>query len=291
MWRRLLLLLAGLMLGTGTATASDRFEQGLLWEISRPGVAANYVFGTMHVADPRVLALPPEVEQAFAAARTFILELYPDDAVAHRFSEASLLEGSQRLSQLLPHKTYEAVVEHLAEHGIGRDVAERLKPWAALLISTEHPTTEGASLDITLYTRARFANKRIEELDTVEEQIAVFDSLPLDTQVALLEHALDQHARLDEATEETIGAYLRGDLAQLDALAWRNGGGTRGEPSHYARLEKKVIQDRSVVMAYRLEPHLRRGATFAAVGAVHLYGETGLLKLLQDVGWSVRRLP
>lgn len=291
MLRRLIALLAGLMLGAGAMAESGRFAQGLLWEISRPGVAANYLFGTMHVADPRVLALQPEVEQAFAAARTFILELYPDDAVARRFAEASVLEGGQRLSQLMPRKTFERLVGHLAGHGIAADVADRLKPWAALLISTEHRGNDGASLDITLYARARFANKRIEELDTVEEQIAVFDSLPVDTQVALLEHALEHHARLGEAMEESIVAYLRGDLAALDALAWRNGGGTHGQADHYARFEKKVIRDRSVIMAYRLEPHLRRGATFAAVGALHLYGETGLLKLLQDEGWSVRRLP
>ena len=290
MLRRFLVLLAILFVGPG-AVASERFTQGLLWEVSRPGVDANYLFGTMHVSDPRVLALPQEVEQAFAAARTFILELYPDEAVARRFSEASLLEGGQRLSQLVPPETFQQLVAHLAENGIEAAVADRLKPWAALLISTEHRGGNGASLDITLYARARFANKRIEELDTVEEQIAVFDSLSSDTQVALLERALAHHSRLGQAMEESIGAYLRGDLARLDALAWINGGGTRGEPSHYAQFEKKVIQDRSVIMAYRLEPHLRRGATFAAVGALHLHGETGVLKLLQDEGWSVRRLP
>lgn len=291
MWRRIAFLIAALLLGASAAAENARFTQGLLWEVSRPGVAPNYLFGTMHVSDPRVLALPADVERAFAGARTFILELYPDEAVARRFYEASLLDGKQRLSQLVPRRTFQLVAEHLAEHGVARDAADRLKPWAALLISTEHPSTDGASLDITLYARARMANKRIEELDTVEEQIAVFDSLPLETQVALLERALANHAQLGDAVEESIGAYLRGDLAELDALAWRNGGGTRGQPSHYAHFEKKVIRDRSVVMAYRLEPHLRRGAVFAAVGALHLYGEAGLLKLLQDGGWSVRRLP
>jgi uncharacterized protein YbaP (TraB family) len=54
-------------------------------------------------------------------------------------------------------------------------------------------------------------------------------------------------------------------------------------------LEKKVIDDRSVVMAYRAQPYLRRGASFIAVGAAHLHGAQGLPALLRrDYGWRLR---
>lgn len=290
MLRRILAFVAGLLLWTAAAAQGGAFERGLLWEISRPGVAPSYLFGTMHVADPRVLALPPEVETAFTAARTFVLELYPDEAVARRFADASLLEGEERLSGLLPAATFDLLAGRLAQRGLARNVVDRLKPWAALLISTEHAGGNGESLDISLYVRARFANMRVEELDSVDEQIAVFDALPRDTQLALLQRALERHAVLHEDLEEGIHAYLRGDLAALDALAWRNGSGDGGPAGHYARFEKKIIHDRSVVMAHRLQMHLRRGATFAAVGALHLYGELGMLRLLQDEGWDVRPL-
>ncbi|NMG28641.1 TraB/GumN family protein [Aromatoleum evansii] len=288
MLRRIRLLIAALLVATAAHATDGRFEQGLLWEISRPGVAPSYLFGTMHVADPRVLALPSAVEEAFAAARTVVLEIRPDDAVARRFSESGRLGRTERLSQLVPPATFERLVEHLAEHDVGRDVADRLKPWAALLISTEHPDKGSESLDVTLYRRARAEHKRIEELESADEKIAAFDSLPRDTQVALLQRALDHHLAQGKATEEAIGVYLRGDLAALEALAWRNGGAVRGHPSHYALFEKRVVRDRSVAMARRLQPHLQCGAAFAAVGALHLHGEFGMLKLLQDEGWQIR---
>lgn len=269
---------------------SGPFAHGLLWEVTRPGLRPNYVFGTMHVADPRVLAVPPAVDKAFAAARTFVLELYPDAAVAQRFAEASQLEGSARLSGQLPAAHFEQLAQDLAGRGLARDVVDRLKPWAALLVSTEARGSTGESLDLALYVRARFANMRIEELDTVEEQIAVFDSLPQATQIALLLRALERKDELPRDFEDSIQAYLAGDLAGLEAIAWRNGGSTPGTPSHYADFEKKVIHDRSVIMAYRLEPHLRRGATFAAIGAMHLYGDRSVLRLLQDSGWKIRRV-
>ena len=42
-------------------------------------------------------------------------------------------------------------------------------------------------------------------------------------------------------------------------------------------LMKRVVIDRSVVMAYRMQRELRRGGAFVAVGALHLYGARGVL--------------
>lgn len=290
MRQRLVLLVLLCAASLPARAGGGPFGHGLLWEVTRPGLRPNYVFGTMHVADPRVLAVPPAVDKAFAAARTFVLELYPDAAVAQRFAEASQLEGSARLSGQLPAAHFEQLAQDLAARGLSRDVVDRLKPWAALLVSTEARGSTGESLDLALYVRARFANMRIEELDTVEEQIAVFDSLPQPTQIALLLRALERKDELPRDFEDSIQAYLAGDLAGLEAIAWRNGHSTRGTPSHYAEFEKKVIHDRSVIMAYRLEPHLRRGATFAAIGAMHLYGDRSVLRLLRDSGWKIRRV-
>lgn len=290
MLRRVFAALAGLLLWAGSHAQTGSFEQGLLWEISRPGIAPSHMFGTMHIADPRVLTLAPAVENAFADARTFVLELYPDEAATLSFSEASLLEGQERLSQLVPPATFDLLVRHLAEHGIKREVADRLKPWAAMQISAEHQGTRGDSLDVALYMRARVTNKRIEELNSIDELIAIFDSLPRDTQIALLQRAIERHALHRDELEGGIGAYLRGDLSALDALAWRDGGGRAGEPSHYARFAKRLIHDRNILMVQRLQPHLRRGKAFAVVGALHLYGDRGMLKLLQDEGWTVRPL-
>jgi len=268
----------------------DAFEHGLLWEVSRPGGPASHVFGTMHVADPRLLALPPAAARAFSAARTFILEMYPDEAVAQRFSEAGRLEGGMRLSALLAREPFESLAGRLATRGMARERVDQLKPWAALLIATAAHGTDDEPLDLALYVQARFANKRIEELDSVEEQIAVFDDLPQATQLALLELALARHEALHAELEESIRAYLRGDLAALMALSRRNDGGTPAGAAHQALLEKRIIHDRSVVMAYRAQPHLRRGGAFIAVGALHLYGDKGILALLREDGWRVRRV-
>ena len=283
-------LLAWALVLFAAPVRGDAFEHGLLWEVSRPGSPPSHLFGTMHVADPRLLTLPPAAARAFSAARTYVLEMFPDEAVAHRFSEAGRLDGGQRLSALLASESFEALAGRLASRGMARERVDQLKPWAALLIATATDGASGESIDLALYVQARFANKRIEELDSVDEQIAVFDDLPQATQLALLELALARHEALHAELEESIRAYLRGDLTALMALARRNGGGTPAGAAHQALLEKKIIHDRSVVMAYRAQPHLRRGGAFVAVGALHLYGDKGMLALLREDGWQVRRI-
>ena len=51
-----------------------------------------------------------------------------------------------------------------------------------------------------------------------------------------------------------------------------------------------MVLDRSVVMAYRMQRELRRGRAFVAVGALHLYGAKGILALLEEDGYSARRV-
>jgi len=41
-------------------------------------------------------------------------------------------------------------------------------------------------------------------------------------------------------------------------------------------------------MAERMEPWLKQGGAFIAVGALHLPGEQGLIRLLRQRGYSVR---
>jgi hypothetical protein len=145
-------------------------------------------------------------------------------------------------------------------------------------------------LDRELFLQARVRHLNIEQLDSVEEQIAVFDGIPESTQIALLLFYMDHDAELSRLNERTLRAYRQRDLA---ALARASGPLEAQYPfirPYNAVLKKKVIDDRSVTMAFRMLPQLRHGGAFFAVGAMHLYGDKGMLALLQKDGWRVRRV-
>jgi uncharacterized protein YbaP (TraB family) len=59
---------------------------------------------------------------------------------------------------------------------------------------------------------------------------------------------------------------------------------------HYRILFRRVVENRSIVMAHRLFTPLREGGAFVAVGANHLYGESGMLALIEKRDYRVERV-
>jgi uncharacterized protein len=130
----------------------------------------------------------------------------------------------------------------------------------------------------------------VEQIEGVEEQIFTFDECPMQTQVALLRHSLAHRDELLELEDATIAAYLARDLAGLWRLRQRFGERHPEIAEHLAVMTKRLLHDRSVVMAYRMQRELRRGGAFAAVGALHLYGTRGVLALLEQDGYRAARV-
>jgi len=268
------------------AAPSTGPAHGLLWEVSRPGAAPAYLFGTIHSEDPAVIALAPAAEHAFTASRQVVLEVNLDaDAVAAG-AAAMLMTDGRRLPELVGGDLFAQAVAALRTRGIPEAVAERMKPWAAATALSMPAPETGRVLDVVLFERAQQAGKTLHGLETIDEQLAVFDRLSLDDQVALLRDAVDQFAELDANLAELLAAYKRQDLAAM--LSINESALASGDPRLAQELQRRLIVDRNRRMAERMEPYLRRGGAFIAVGALHLAGEQGLVRLLERRGYTVK---
>jgi uncharacterized protein len=277
--------------GAEVQQPETRFTKGLLWRVSKAGVASSYVFGTIHVADPRVLDLPDPVSRALARARRYYMESFQGEREAMRFLEAGQFDDGRRLEPLIGAGAYAKLVGMLRERQVPDDVIARLKPWAALANLTVTPEDyEKLTLDQKLVEVARERNLRVLSLEGVEEQISVFDRIPLDTQVALLKHALDHRDELVAMVEPTIRAWMNRDLAGIHSASTRAAERYPEVAGHYRILFRRVVENRSIVMAHRLFMPLREGGAFVAVGANHLYGAGGMLALIEKQGYRVERV-
>ncbi|HKC43298.1 MAG TPA: TraB/GumN family protein [Burkholderiales bacterium] len=283
---------AALALGPAAARAAKHeFHAGLLWRISKPGVKDSFVFGTIHLPDPRVNAVPKPVDDALAESRTLAIELVPGAIADARVFDLELLEDGRTLESLIGREALIRVRERLVAQEIPEPVLARLKPWAVLVkLGPTSPRDGEQGLDQRLLAVARARRIQVAPLELPEEQIAAFDSVPMDSQVALLKHALDHRDALDAAVAPTIDAWLRGDLAGLARIGDRMGERFPGMGSHYRELTKHIVHNRTILMHHRLALPLRGGRVFVAVGAMHLYGSKGLLALLQRDGYRVTRI-
>jgi uncharacterized protein YbaP (TraB family) len=259
--------------------------------VSRRGTPDSHVFGTIHLADPRVLLLPDAVQAAFDASRTYAMEIQLQQQDAALFLEAAQFEDGRRLAPLIGEDAFAEVSRVLAARGVAPDVIARLKPWAALANLTVTPEGYGSeTLDQKLVAMAQARRMELHGLEGVDEQVAVFDGIPMDSQVALLRHALAERAYFVARLEATVRAWLARDLAALWRASEEIGRRFPEMAVHYEQLTTRVVVNRSVVMAHRLFAPLRRGRSFVAVGALHLYGRKGLLQLLTGQGYKLTRL-
>lgn len=272
--------------------APEFHGQGILFRLDKAGVAPSFVFGTLHSSDPRVTALPAPVRQAFDAARTFAPETLLSERDIDEFFAAAQFDDGRRLADFFDPATMAAIRSGLGSEAPSEGALVRLKPWAVLLKLAERPRhpDEGPSLDTLLLIEAQRRRLTVIGLELPDEQISAFDAIPLPTQVALVKFLLDHRERLARDHEAIVVAWLDRDIARLVALGDAPARAYPVMAPHYAELSRHLVDNRSAQMAHRLFVPLRTGRVFAAVGALHLHGERGLLALLRAQGYTVRRV-
>lgn len=265
--------------------AARSSPRGLLWKIEVRGGSPSYVFGTIHLADPRVTALVPPVRSAFDHAEHLLVEVVPDAAGLGQLARSMRFDDGRRLKQAVGARLYDDARAALASRGMPADDIDGLKPWAVTLLLLMPDLGGGMPLDLVLQTRAAQQGKAVAGLESMAEQIRVFDGLALEEQRALLAATLREQAKLSEHIEALVQAYLARDLATLQALSEAADAGI--SPALHEAVKRRLLTDRNRRMVERMQSWLRRGNVFVAVGAAHLPGPEGILKLLEREGYRV----
>lgn len=267
---------------------AGEFSYGLLWKLEGNDSPASYLFGTMHSDDPDVVSLPPTVQKVFDQAQDVTLEVVLDADSLMAMATALLLEEGQTLESIIGPGLYSRTVNVVAQQGLPEILLARMKPWAVAVTLMTPPSDNGRVLDLELYRQAIRQGKQVSGLETVDEQMGLFDTLSRQDQIALLEDTLDQLPQIETMLLELRTAYLDRDLDRLVAL--NNASLKDSDPRLVEMFNRMIVIERNHRMADRMEHRLRQGRQFIAVGALHLPGEEGLLNLLKQRGYTVSRI-
>jgi uncharacterized protein len=278
--------------------------KGLLWRIKKDNLPDSYLFGTMHVTDSRVLTLPANAQDAFEKSTSLVIEttdvLDPAKASAAMLKRPELMSFTDgtNLEQLIPAEDLEMVKGELSKRGMPLGAVKTLKPWmlAAMLATPACEAMrkgEGIEiLDISLATRAEIAEKPVEGLETMEEQISAMASLPMKDHINGLVETLRMADLNDDVFETMIALYTDGYTARMmpalgAAMEAKTGKNELSDLEAQAAFEEKMITNRNSVMASRLPEKLAKGGAFVAIGALHLAGELGVVQQLKNAGYEV----
>lgn len=286
-----------LLVASGAARADDVPRVPMLYEVdTKPRI---YLLGTIHAGDKRLLDHPPVLAKAFAESEAVYTELALDEAAVREIATRIVLPPERKLADLLSPELYARTREVFAARGAQVALLDQLKIWGVWLqaqgLDAPVETRAGPAMDVVLYEDARKAGKLVDGLESIREQIDIFDSLTQQQQTRLLVDALEKqeaHAKAGTSMmERLIRAYLRGDPAALKRAMFAEV--DLKDPFFADLYLKRMIDDRNVSMVRRFltkaQSHPDK-TTFVAVGAGHLSGPKGILALLRGTGFRVRKL-
>lgn len=276
--------------------APARSHVPILWKISDRDNTL-YLLGSFHLLRAGDLPLSPDIAVAMNDAKTTMFELdmvsmlSPENLA--KVQAYQKLQGDKPLSALLPAPTREKLEALLKVGGTPMSAVDGLDAWAlALNLNLGTMMAMGFNgengPDRLLSLQADKEGKPRLALETLDDELSVFERTPIDEQVLGITRFVDDPKQVVTQTMTMHDQWMDGDLDGLgrDALARM-----RSETPVTYRL---LVVDRNNAwlpqLKARLDAHHVGDNTLAVVGALHLAGEDGLLAKLRAEGYRVERI-
>lgn len=260
-------------------------ENSLLWEISGRGLAKpSYLFGTIHLICPTDFSLSDSLKSTISRTKQVALEMDMDDPgmMAGMMKTMNMTAGNE-LKKLVTAQEYERL-NHFFQDSVhvGLAMFERAKPFVLMgpLFNTLLDC-QPQSYEMALVELAGKQKSEVIGIETLEEQMAIFDTIPYKDQMKMLLSLVDSLPAARKEFKSLVALYKAQNINELYQMTMKSEFGMEGneEVMLFARNQKWIPRIRRIASA---KP------TFFAVGAAHLGGEKGVIALLRKEGFRVR---
>ena len=193
------------------------------------------------------------------------------------------------LRDLMGEGPYAVAEEAAAVIDVPLDMLAQSEPWLAamtveLMMLYRIGFNPLLGVEMTMTKRATADGKPVEGLETVDEQLAFLDGLPLEAQREMLLQTLSQSASLSESIDSMIDAWHRGDTATLEREMLSS---IEEQPE----LNDVLLTNRNRRWVESILEWLGDDQDYLiVVGALHLVGDDGVPSLLEQQGLGIQQL-
>lgn len=278
--------IAGLLLLAGIVSAQNTpKENSLLWEITGKGLAEpSYLFGTIHLICPVDFLLSDSLKNSVSKTRQLALEIDMDDpGLMGAMTKTMFMADGKTLQGILTEKQYTQLSQFYKD-SLGMSITSfgRAKPFMMMgPMFNKILGCEPQSYEISLMGLAAKQKSEIIGLETIEEQMAIFDTIPYSRQAEMLLSMIDKLPETKTEFHELVELYKKQDLQSLYNLTLKSEFGMDGQ-------DEVMLFQRNQKWIKRIDKIVHEKPTFIAVGAAHLGGEKGVIALLRKDGFKVR---
>jgi uncharacterized protein len=257
-----------------------------LWELHGKHNTV-YLLGSIHVLRPNDYPLAPVVLDAYTHAGSLLMEVNleeidSDQVQAEMLASATLSDG-KTLPDVLGKQRYERAAALAHEIGVDLSKFDQFAPWfAAEAISELQLTQLGFQpengVEMYFMDRARSDGKSVDGLETVHDQISVFQNMSLDAQAEYLLSSLEQAHDLPKEVDSMVRAWQRGDTRWFESEL-------QSDLGHDSDLYQSVLLARNRKWVPKIEALLKGDKNYLViVGTGHLAGQGSVVDLLKKDG-------
>lgn len=274
-WQVMLLSSVLLM---GSAQAS------LLWKITSDELPQpSYLFGTIHLICEQDFFMDERIETALAESDALVKEIdLSSPEIMLRLQQLMVNTGGPYLQEYLSADQLAVIDEYFTENfGAGLAQLGVLKPLAlsSMVLTAGLPCTDIKSYEMELADLADQHDLAILELESVDFQMQIFDDIPLEDQVAWLWQGIAEEQESQRGFQTMVDAYVAEDLDKLlEAM--------RQDPQMMEYFDV-LLNERNHNWIAPIREMIHAQQVFIAVGAGHLPGEQGVIRLLEEAGYTV----
>ncbi|MFT5903557.1 MAG: hypothetical protein ACI9O2_000410 [Flammeovirgaceae bacterium] len=262
---------------------SQDLSNSLLWKVEKEGMNSSYIFGTIHVLPKADFELDEKVKIAFGDSEELVMEMdMTDPTLETKMFQMMNMSHGMTLDQLLTEEQYEMLSKKL-QSIVGVPplaLMNGFKPFmVATMMISEYVSNDPASFEMTLMSMAAAREMPVSGLESIEDQMAVFDSIPYSDQAEDLMDMVENSDEMKELFADMVAQYKAEEVNALYI--------TTAEYMASEEEMKFLLYTRNQNWADLLETRLGQKTLFIAVGAAHLGGEKGLIALMTKQGYEL----
>lgn len=266
--------------------------RGFMWEVKNNGNTV-YLVGSIHIADDSFYPLRSAFEEAFAEADYLGVEIDISKAADKEQQQLIMNMGTYQdgttLKDHVSKDTYAKLGGILKQYEMQPNALDAFKPWVVeTTISSLKSMAAGyeaeAGIDLYFIQKAIERKLPVLELESYQSQLSMFDGFSKELQEKNLKSTLDNFDTLDDSVGQLTDMWKSGN----DQLLLDFTNSMAVDPEY----NKAMLIDRNIGMADKIDGYLKsdkKAEYFIVVGAAHYLGEHGVIKLLEDKGYTVVR--
>ncbi|RBA27573.1 TraB/GumN family protein [Flavobacterium tibetense] len=259
-------------------------EKALLWKISGNGLTQpSYLFGTIHATCDATL--DAATLKALEETKQLYLEIDMDDPMLQmQMMQGMTMKNGVTISSLVSEEEFVVIDEFLQKNiGMSAKMINTFKPF--MLNSMLLPKLldcEFQSVEMELMKVTKAQNEEVYGLETIGDQLQVFDKIPYQDQVnELLKTAKSDLSKEKEEMKKIMDVYKTKDIEKMLVVM------DESDNTISADNKDVLLVNRNRNWIPVIEKVIKSTPTFFGVGAAHLAGEDGVIKLLRKQGYTV----